>query len=175
MESESSAAIIPHELVRTRQLESVHLKFNQESGTLLPLCLRYPSRLLPPSSHTLLLCFSVNHSERLAFADAPLLDGRSMKSLSCFCFDASPGVACSTEDTSRTKVSTETPLLPLCRREWRELLPPRSTRMRPTGPGFRYCDTRLRSDTHTHTRLRSAAAFHLTRLIPCCLDKDPVD
>lgn len=41
LESESSAAIIPHELVRTRQLESVHLKFNQESGTLLPLCLRY--------------------------------------------------------------------------------------------------------------------------------------
>lgn len=40
LESESSAAIIPHELVRTRQLESVHLKFNQESGTLLPLCLR---------------------------------------------------------------------------------------------------------------------------------------
>lgn len=41
LESESSAAIVPHELVRTRQLESVHLKFNQESGTLLPLCLRY--------------------------------------------------------------------------------------------------------------------------------------
>lgn len=40
LESESSAAIVPHELVRTRQLESVHLKFNQESGTLLPLCLR---------------------------------------------------------------------------------------------------------------------------------------
>uniref|UniRef100_H3DGH5 Suppressor of fused homolog n=1 Tax=Tetraodon nigroviridis TaxID=99883 RepID=H3DGH5_TETNG len=40
LESDSSAAIIPHELVRTRQLESVHLKFNQESGTLLPLCLR---------------------------------------------------------------------------------------------------------------------------------------
>uniref|UniRef100_A0A672GNJ2 Suppressor of fused homolog n=1 Tax=Salarias fasciatus TaxID=181472 RepID=A0A672GNJ2_SALFA len=40
LESDSSAAIVPHELVRTRQLESVHLKFNQESGTLLPLCLR---------------------------------------------------------------------------------------------------------------------------------------
>uniref|UniRef100_A0AAY4E2H7 Suppressor of fused homolog n=1 Tax=Denticeps clupeoides TaxID=299321 RepID=A0AAY4E2H7_9TELE len=40
LESESSSAIVPHELVRTRQLESVHLKFNQESGTLLPLCLR---------------------------------------------------------------------------------------------------------------------------------------
>ncbi|XP_026879385.1 suppressor of fused homolog isoform X2 [Electrophorus electricus] len=40
LESEGSAAIVPHELVRTRQLESVHLKFNQESGTLLPLCLR---------------------------------------------------------------------------------------------------------------------------------------
>ncbi|KPP70303.1 hypothetical protein Z043_110876, partial [Scleropages formosus] len=40
LESESSTAIVPHELVRTRQLESVHLKFNQESGTLLPLCLR---------------------------------------------------------------------------------------------------------------------------------------
>ncbi|XP_066535034.1 suppressor of fused homolog isoform X2 [Hoplias malabaricus] len=40
LESESSAAIVPHELVRTRQLECVHLKFNQESGTLLPLCLR---------------------------------------------------------------------------------------------------------------------------------------
>lgn len=40
LESESSAAIIPHELVRTRQLESVHLKFNQESGALIPLCLR---------------------------------------------------------------------------------------------------------------------------------------
>ncbi|TRY74193.1 hypothetical protein DNTS_004359 [Danionella cerebrum] len=39
LESESSAAIVPHELVRTRQLESVHLKFNQESGTLLPMCL----------------------------------------------------------------------------------------------------------------------------------------
>ncbi|KAL7990655.1 hypothetical protein Chor_014085 [Crotalus horridus] len=35
-----SAAIIPHELIRTRQLESVHLKFNQESGALIPLCLR---------------------------------------------------------------------------------------------------------------------------------------
>lgn len=44
LESESSAAIVPHELVRTRQLESVHLKFNQESGTLLPLCLRYCRR-----------------------------------------------------------------------------------------------------------------------------------
>lgn len=44
LESESSAAIVPHELVRTRQLESVHLKFNQESGTLLPLCLRYGHR-----------------------------------------------------------------------------------------------------------------------------------
>ncbi|XP_010712942.2 suppressor of fused homolog [Meleagris gallopavo] len=40
LESESSAAIIPHELIRTRQLESVHLKFNQESGALIPLCLR---------------------------------------------------------------------------------------------------------------------------------------
>ncbi|XP_041425983.1 suppressor of fused homolog [Xenopus laevis] len=40
LESESSAAIIPHELVRTRQLESVHLKFNQESGALIPLCLK---------------------------------------------------------------------------------------------------------------------------------------
>lgn len=40
LESEGSSAIVPHELVRTRQLESVHLKFNQESGTLLPLCLR---------------------------------------------------------------------------------------------------------------------------------------
>ncbi|XP_034041061.1 suppressor of fused homolog isoform X2 [Thalassophryne amazonica] len=40
LESDSSAAIVPHELVRTRQLESVHLKFNQESGALLPLCLR---------------------------------------------------------------------------------------------------------------------------------------
>ncbi|XP_039631262.1 suppressor of fused homolog isoform X1 [Polypterus senegalus] len=40
LESESSAAIIPHELVRTRQIENVHLKFNQESGTLIPLCLR---------------------------------------------------------------------------------------------------------------------------------------
>ncbi|KAL4640653.1 hypothetical protein GN956_G11114 [Arapaima gigas] len=40
LESESSAAIVPHELVRTRQLESVHLKLNLESGTLLPLCLR---------------------------------------------------------------------------------------------------------------------------------------
>ncbi|XP_078499782.1 suppressor of fused homolog isoform X2 [Lissotriton helveticus] len=40
LESESSTAIIPHELIRTRQLESVHLKFNQESGTLIPLCLR---------------------------------------------------------------------------------------------------------------------------------------
>lgn len=41
LESESSAAIIPHELIRTRQLESVHLKFNQESGALIPLCLRW--------------------------------------------------------------------------------------------------------------------------------------
>ncbi|XP_023678255.1 suppressor of fused homolog isoform X2 [Paramormyrops kingsleyae] len=40
LESERSAAIVPHELVRTRQLESIHLKFNLESGTLLPLCLR---------------------------------------------------------------------------------------------------------------------------------------
>ncbi|KAF3827878.1 hypothetical protein GH733_001113, partial [Mirounga leonina] len=40
MESDSSTAVIPHELVRTRQLESVHLKFNQESGALIPLCLR---------------------------------------------------------------------------------------------------------------------------------------
>lgn len=40
LESDSSTAIIPHELVRTRQLESVHLKFNQESGALIPLCLR---------------------------------------------------------------------------------------------------------------------------------------
>ncbi|CAI5775129.1 suppressor of fused homolog isoform X2 [Podarcis lilfordi] len=40
LESESSATIIPHELIRTRQLESVHLKFNQESGALIPLCLR---------------------------------------------------------------------------------------------------------------------------------------
>ncbi|XP_078269504.1 suppressor of fused homolog isoform X2 [Rhinoraja longicauda] len=40
LESESSAAIVPHELIRTRQLESVHLKFNQESGTLIPLSLR---------------------------------------------------------------------------------------------------------------------------------------
>lgn len=40
LESEGSSAIVPHELVRTRQLESVHLKFNQESGALLPLCLR---------------------------------------------------------------------------------------------------------------------------------------
>lgn len=47
LESESSAAIIPHELVRTRQLESVHLKFNQESGTLLPLCLRYHVSSIP--------------------------------------------------------------------------------------------------------------------------------
>lgn len=47
LESESSAAIVPHELVRTRQLESVHLKFNQESGTLLPLCLRYFAILFP--------------------------------------------------------------------------------------------------------------------------------
>lgn len=47
LESESSAAIVPHELVRTRQLESVHLKFNQESGTLLPLCLRYRTILTP--------------------------------------------------------------------------------------------------------------------------------
>lgn len=47
LESESSAAIVPHELVRTRQLESVHLKFNQESGTLLPLCLRYLTILFP--------------------------------------------------------------------------------------------------------------------------------
>nr|BAC33095.1 unnamed protein product [Mus musculus] len=38
--SDSSTAIIPHELIRTRQLESVHLKFNQESGALIPLCLR---------------------------------------------------------------------------------------------------------------------------------------
>lgn len=50
LESESSAAIIPHELVRTRQLESVHLKFNQESGTLLPLCLRYPPFVIETSS-----------------------------------------------------------------------------------------------------------------------------
>lgn len=50
LESESSAAIIPHELVRTRQLESVHLKFNQESGTLLPLCLRYPAFIIETSS-----------------------------------------------------------------------------------------------------------------------------
>ncbi|XP_069756259.1 suppressor of fused homolog isoform X1 [Narcine bancroftii] len=40
LESESSAATVPHELIRTRQLESVHLKFNQESGTLIPLSLR---------------------------------------------------------------------------------------------------------------------------------------
>ncbi|XP_064451295.1 suppressor of fused homolog isoform X4 [Mirounga angustirostris] len=40
LESDSSTAVIPHELVRTRQLESVHLKFNQESGALIPLCLR---------------------------------------------------------------------------------------------------------------------------------------
>uniref|UniRef100_A0ACB8F996 Uncharacterized protein n=1 Tax=Sphaerodactylus townsendi TaxID=933632 RepID=A0ACB8F996_9SAUR len=40
LESESSGTIIPHELIRTRQLESVHLKFNQESGALIPLCLR---------------------------------------------------------------------------------------------------------------------------------------
>ena len=40
LESDSSTAIIPHELIRTRQLESVHLKFNQESGALIPLCLR---------------------------------------------------------------------------------------------------------------------------------------
>ena len=40
LESDSSTAIIPHELVRTRQLESVHRKFNQESGALIPLCLR---------------------------------------------------------------------------------------------------------------------------------------
>ncbi|XP_077874608.1 suppressor of fused homolog isoform X4 [Ictidomys tridecemlineatus] len=40
LESDSSTTIIPHELIRTRQLESVHLKFNQESGALIPLCLR---------------------------------------------------------------------------------------------------------------------------------------
>lgn len=40
LESDSSTAIVPHELIRTRQLESVHLKFNQESGALIPLCLR---------------------------------------------------------------------------------------------------------------------------------------
>lgn len=40
LESDSSTALIPHELIRTRQLESVHLKFNQESGALIPLCLR---------------------------------------------------------------------------------------------------------------------------------------
>ncbi|KAH0504568.1 Suppressor of fused-like protein [Microtus ochrogaster] len=40
LESDSSTAVIPHELIRTRQLESVHLKFNQESGALIPLCLR---------------------------------------------------------------------------------------------------------------------------------------
>lgn len=58
LESESSAAIVPHELVRTRQLESVHLKFNQESGTLLPLCLRYGS---PPPTHTQYLpCWNFN-------------------------------------------------------------------------------------------------------------------
>ena len=50
LESESSAAIVPHELVRTRQLESVHLKFNQEAGTLLPLCLRYDTLLLHPQT-----------------------------------------------------------------------------------------------------------------------------
>lgn len=38
--SDISTAVIPHELIRTRQLESVHLKFNQESGALIPLCLR---------------------------------------------------------------------------------------------------------------------------------------
>lgn len=53
MESESSAAIVPHELVRTRQLESVHLKFNQESGTLLPLCLRYCTILSPTPTHNI--------------------------------------------------------------------------------------------------------------------------
>ncbi|EHB18539.1 Suppressor of fused-like protein [Heterocephalus glaber] len=41
LESDSSTAIVPHELIRTRQLESVHLKFNQESGALIPLCLRF--------------------------------------------------------------------------------------------------------------------------------------
>lgn len=40
LESDSSTALVPHELIRTRQLESVHLKFNQESGALIPLCLR---------------------------------------------------------------------------------------------------------------------------------------
>ncbi len=53
LESESSAAIVPHELVRTRQLESVHLKFNQESGTLLPLCLRYRTILSPTPTRTI--------------------------------------------------------------------------------------------------------------------------
>lgn len=40
LESDSSMAIIPHELIRTQQRESVHLKFNQESGALILLCLR---------------------------------------------------------------------------------------------------------------------------------------
>lgn len=31
----------PTELIRTRTLESVHLKFNLEAGSLLPLALRY--------------------------------------------------------------------------------------------------------------------------------------
>lgn len=35
----------PTELIRTRTLESVHLKFNLEAGLLLPLALRYVSQL----------------------------------------------------------------------------------------------------------------------------------
>lgn len=70
-------------------------------------------------------------------------------------------------DTSPTKVSMETPLLPLCHREWRERLPPRSTHMQPTGPGFRYW--------YVHSCLCAAATLLLTSLITCCLCKDPVD
>lgn len=77
----------------------------------------------------------------------------------------SPGVGCSMGDTSPTRVSMETQLLPLCHREWKELLPQRSTHMQPTGPGFR----------SVYTRLGSAAAFLLAWLITCCLSKDPAD
>uniref|UniRef100_A0A671SCP0 Suppressor of fused homolog n=1 Tax=Sinocyclocheilus anshuiensis TaxID=1608454 RepID=A0A671SCP0_9TELE len=83
LESESSAAIVPHELVRTRQLESVHLKFNQESGTLLPLCLRsFVIRFLEIHQGAFLcrLC-QILHNKQQMLADVQDLSTREVSKL----------------------------------------------------------------------------------------------
>lgn len=84
LESESSAAIVPHELVRTRQLESVHLKFNQESGTLLPLCLRYRTILSPTPIHNIYsFRMSLKQTNKKKIVQTFALDGCGSMSNNC--------------------------------------------------------------------------------------------